>query len=273
MPTLSQIIVYPIKSAAGISVERWPLDQCGLKFDRHWMLIDENHHFLSQRQLPKMALIQVRIDEQQLIVSAPGQSDLPIPLAPAPDAQAVDVEIWHDQCVGLTVSAMADQWFSAFLQRSCRLVSHAPTDVREVDPDYALPQDQTAFSDGFPMLLIAENSLNALNEAMALDFSMARFRPNLVVSDCPAYAEDSWRRIEINNIRMRLPKPCSRCAVPTIDPLTAETGKEPLTTLNRLRKWNGKVYFGQNVLHDQIGWIQIGDRVAIVESGAPQPPL
>jgi uncharacterized protein len=108
---------------------------------------------------------------------------------------------------------------------------------------------------------------------MQLNLAMARFRPNLVVSGCEGYAEDTWREITIGAISFRLPKPCSRCLVPTIDPETGQIGKEPLTTLNRLRKWQNKVYFGQNALHNQSGMLSVGDSVHINLTGNQQPPL
>jgi uncharacterized protein YcbX len=145
--------------------------------------------------------------------------------------------------------------------------------MRTVDVNYALATDQVSFSDGFPFLIISENSLRALNQAMGLNLPMSRFRPNLVIADCPSYSEDYWREIRIGEIELRLPKPCSRCAIPTIDPETAQTGKEPLTTLNRLRKWQNKVYFGQNAIHNQCGTLNIGDKVEILITGAQQPPL
>lgn len=272
MPILSQIVVYPVKSLAGIAVERWPVDDKGLLYDRKWMLIDSAATFLSQRRLPKMALIKTQIEGEQLILSAQGQTDLVLPLHPQ-DGEEIKVMVWHDQCLAKTCGDAADAWLSKVLHTDCRLVYQADQDLRKVDPDYALDTDQTAFSDGFPFLIVSENSLNALNQAMQLEFDMARFRPNLVIADCESYAEDRWRRIVINDIRFRLPKPCSRCSVPTIDPCTAETGKEPLSTLNRLRKWQNKVYFGQNALHDKPGSLSVGQAVSIEEFGEPQPPI
>lgn len=272
MPVLSQIHVFPVKSLAGFQVASWPVDQRGLQYDRKWMLVDTDRQFLSQRRLPKMALIKTRIESDTLILSAPGQSDLSLPLLEVP-GEALEVTVWGDRCTGISAGADADDWFSRFLERDCRLVQQADDDVRKVDPDYAFDTDQTGFSDGFPFLLVSENSLSALNAAMRLPLSMSRFRPNLVVADCDSYAEDTWRRIAINDIVFRLPKPCSRCAIPTIDPETAIAGKEPLTTLNRLRKWNNKVYFGQNALHDRTGTLSVGQPVVIHETGAAQPPL
>ncbi len=108
---------------------------------------------------------------------------------------------------------------------------------------------------------------------MDVQLPIQRFRPNLVISHCENYAEDSWREITFNNIGFRLPKPCSRCSVPTIDTETAKTNKEPLTTLNRLRKWNKHVYFGQNALHNNSGELSVGNEVEINRTGSRQPPI
>lgn len=269
---LSEIYLYPVKSLAGIKVNYWQVTEKGLEYDRKWMLVDQNQHFLSQRQLPKMALIKTAISSDQLILTAPAMEPLAVPLRSS-GGQALETVIWHDRCLAYRVSEIADQWLSAFLDRQCQLVYQAQDSIRYVDPRYARATDQTAFSDGFPFLLISENSLHFLNRQMHQDFPMSRFRPNLVVSGCASFAEDSWRTISIGEIRFRLPKPCSRCAITTIDPQTGLTGKEPLQTLNRIRKWNQQVFFGQNALHDNVGRLNVGDRLSIHSTGPNQPPL
>lgn len=269
---LSSINIYPVKSLAGISVHSWPVTEKGLQYDRKWMLIDSDRQFLSQRKLPNMALIKTALTDNKLILSAPGMGDLTLPLDPV-DGRIINSTIWHDQCDARSVSSEADQWLGDFLKLDCQLVYQPDDGIRPVDPDYAYPSDQVAFSDGFPFLIVSENSLAELNDQMQLNLPMTRFRPNLVVSGCPAYEEDSWRKISIGAIDFRLPKPCSRCAVPAIDPETAQIGKEPLITLNRTRKWQNKVYFGQNALHDQCGRLTVGDAVQIKSTGAKQPPL
>ncbi|QWF71474.1 MOSC domain-containing protein [Methylomonas paludis] len=273
MPILSQIHVYPVKSLAGFQVDAWPVDKTGLRYDRKWMLVDAEGQFLSQRRLPRMALISTRISAGQLILSANGAVDFSLALDEDRNAPALPVQIWKDNCLAHTISGAADQWLSRVLDYPCRLVYLPEHSIRPVDPNYALSSDETAFSDGFPFLLVSENSLHSLSAAVGQDLEMIRFRPNLVVAECEAYAEDSWRRISINGINFRLPKPCSRCQVPTIDPYTGQTGKEPLTTLARLRQWQHKVYFGQNVLHDGLGELVVGQAVLITETGAKQPPL
>lgn len=272
MPVLSQLYIYPVKSLAGISVSKWPVDKNGLQFDRKWMLVDAHGQFLSQRRLPKMALIKSRIESDRLILSAPGREELILELHPG-GLDDIEVTIWQDRCHAKLVSVSADTWLSDFLQTDCRLVYHPDDRTRTVDQRYANPGDQTAFSDGFPFLLVSEGSLNALNQALETPVGMQRFRPNLVVADCDAYAEDFWRVLTINDIEFRLPKPCSRCAVPGIDPETASSGKEPLSTLSRLRKWDNKVYFGQNALHDRSGMLSIGDTVTVIASESKRPPI
>jgi uncharacterized protein len=269
---LSQMYLYPVKSLAGIRVNSWEVAETGLKYDRKWMLVDQNRQFLSQRRLPRMALIKTSFDGDKLILSAPGMTDLALALNPKA-GEILRCSIWHDEVDVVAVSGAADQWLSGFLQLECRLVYQSDDSLRTVNQQYAQADDITALSDGFPFLLISENSLADLNKAMQLDLPVIRFRPNLVISGCDAYAEDMWREISIGNISFRLPKPCSRCAVPTIDPETGETSKEPLTTLNRLRKWENKVYFGQNALHNAQGKLSVGDKVKILHAGNRQPPL
>jgi len=268
--TLSDLIIYPIKSLAGIHLNHWQVTRTGLMYDRQWMLIDNERQFLSQRRLSKMALIKTALTDTQLIVSAPNQQNLALDLKPDLGG-IINSTIWQDECAARHISKEADLWFSNFLNTSCRLVYLPSNEVRAVDNRYALPTDQTSFSDGFPFLLVSEASLQSLNQAMQFEIGMNRFRPNLVISGCEAYAEDSWREIRIGNIEFRLPKPCSRCVIPTINPDTAKTDKEPLATLNRLRKWQNKVYFGQNALHNRSGILQVGDTVEIVLTGEKQP--
>lgn len=269
---LSDIYIYPVKSLAGIKVSNWQVNEKGLLHDRKWMLIDNNNHFLSQRHLPKMALIKTQLKQNSLILSTATSGSISLPLFPD-QGEEIITTIWNDQCVSKTTSKEADQWLSNFLGTQCKLVYQPDEVVRSVDQTYATPMDKVTFADGFPFLIISEASLTSLNQAMELQLPMLRFRPNLVISNCESYAEDSWREITINNIGFRLPKPCSRCAVPTINLETAQTDKEPLKTLNRLRKTNNHVYFGQNALHNNCGELYVGCNVIIDKIGLKQPAL
>ncbi|MFW5442986.1 MAG: MOSC domain-containing protein [Methylococcaceae bacterium] len=271
-PVLSEIFIYPVKSLAGIKVSSWQVNKKGLLHDRKWMLIDSNNHFLSQRRVPKMVLIKTQLTENELILSTATSGSVSLPLFPV-DGESCLTTIWSDQCSANTTTNEANHWLSDFLDIECKLVYQPEEVIRPVDPNFALASDKVNFSDGFPFLIVSEASLNSLNQVLKVQLPIQRFRPNLVVSDCTSYAEDSWREITINHIDFRLPKPCSRCSVPTINTDTAETNKEPLTTLNRLRKWNKHVYFGQNALHNSCGELSVGNAVEINLTGSRQPPL
>jgi uncharacterized protein YcbX len=204
---LQDIYIYPIKSCAGIRVNQWQVSEKGLQHDRQWMIVDHNRQFLSQRKLPKMALIKTALSEQTLGLAAPDMDDITFSLHP-PDGKTITVNIWQDQCQANLVSTEVDQWLSDFLEINCTLVYQPKQSIRQVDQSYAKLNDNVCFSDGFPFLIISENSLVDLNSHMPYEISMSRFRPNLVISGGIRYAEDFWREISIGEINFRLPHYC-----------------------------------------------------------------
>jgi len=263
---LDQIWIYPVKSLPGIRLGKSAVNARGLAWDRHWMLVDKQGHFLSQRKLPKMALIGVRLEKDGIRLSAAQQGSLLVNFVNKND-EAMPVKVWNDELQAQRVGTAVDQWLSAFLGEPVFLVSMPDNTVRVVDPDYALPDDQTGFSDGFPFLLIGQASLDDLNLRINRKneiMTMQRFRPNLVISGSPAFAEDHWQAIQIGNIGFRVVKPCSRCTITTVNPRTAERGAEPLKTLAQYRKRGNKVYFGQNLIQDDSGVLTVGDALSVI---------
>ena len=253
----------PVKSLAGQVQQAMSVGPRGPELDRHWMLVDAQGRFLTQRQLPQMALIATRfVDGGVLRLQAPGMPDLAVG---APAGDRLDVHVWRDSLTAVRVGDVADRWLSDFLGVHCHLVE-LPEDVRRpVDPDFAMPDDQVGLADGFPFLLISQASLDDLNHRLQTPLSMLRFRPNLVVSGCRPHAEDDWQHIRIGDIGFRVAKPCSRCIIPTIDPDTGERGREPMQTLLTYRRRDNKVYFGQNLIHDGVGRLQLGMPVEVLE--------
>jgi uncharacterized protein len=263
-PALRGIYRYPVKSLRGEGLEQAALDARGIARDRHWMLVDPVGQFLSQRKLPRMTLVQTRLQSGLLTLQAGTMPDLQ--LAPEdPADEQVPVMVWGDECLARAAGEGADQWLSEFLQTDCRLVYLPEDQQRQVDLEYASQGDQTGFSDGFPLLLISGASLRDLNRRLAEPLPMERFCPNLVVDGCEPYAEDGWRRIRIGSTEFRVVKPCSRCAITTVNPDTAETGSEPLKTLNGYRRQGNKVYFGQNIIHTGAGQLSLGMEVEVLE--------
>lgn len=261
--TLSEIHVYPVKSLRGLSPQHWQVDRFGFAGDRRWMLVNEADQFVTQRQLAHMALIDTRLDEDRLVLSAEGMEPIELLREPS-DGEEREVTVWNDRVSARDAGDRAADRLSNFLGQPVRLVHFPPGGKRPVDPTYAEALDYTAFSDGFPFLLISQASLDDLNARLEHPLPMLRFRPNLVVAGSEPYAEDRWRRIRIGEMELRLVKPCSRCVIPTIDLQTAEKGPEPLRTLSRYRRQGSKVYFGQNLLHDGIGRLSLGDEVEVM---------
>jgi uncharacterized protein len=224
--------------------------------------VNPSGEFLSQRTHPRLALVTPEIDGHLLRITAPEMPPLELPLHPI-DAVRSRVAVWRDICPASWLGEDAAGWFSEFLDCACILVHMADSVIRPADSAFAPPTTRVSFADGFPFLLISEESLADLNQRLAQPLPMNRFRPNLVVAGAQAYAEDEWRSIEIGAIPMRVVKPCGRCVVTTTDQATGERGKEPLRTLATYRNRGGEVMFGQNVIHEQQGRLSLGDPVRV----------
>jgi uncharacterized protein YcbX len=268
---LSGLNIYPIKGAGGIALIECEVDDLGLRYDRRWMVVDRSGEFLSQRSHSRLALIIPSLGDGVLRLDAPGMPLLELPLDPHPTV-ATRVTVWDDTCDADWLGERPARWFSEFLGCSCTLVHMPQETIRPVDPVYAPNGARVSFADGFPFLLISEESLADLNRRLTEPLPMNRFRPNLVVSGGGPYDEDRWERIEIGGINLRIVKPCARCLVTTTDQLTGERGKEPLRTLATYRNVDGKVMFGQNVVHQGTGRLRVGDRVILKQPPSPAGP-
>lgn len=263
MPSVSALHVYPIKSCRGLELKAVRFDHLGPLYDRRFMLVDETGRFLTQRELPRLALIEPRLGPTALQVSAPDMPVLKVAMTQR-DAKRIEINVWKHVGPAEDVGESAADWFSRFLGRPCRLVRLPEDARREVDPSYA--NALVAFADAFPVLLIAEASLEDLNQRMQTKLPMNRFRPNVVVRGCEPFAEDTWKQIRIGELVLDVVKGCDRCTTTTVDQRTGERGKEPLATLATYRKRDNAVYFGQNCVHQGPGSIRVGDEVEVLET-------
>lgn len=264
MLSVSELYVYPIKSLGGIAVTSAVVTSRGLQYDRRWMLVDKTGMFLTQRDLPQLALLQVQLEKNGLIVfhKQSIREQVFIPFS-APDPVELSVVVWNDSCLATTVSAGVDAWFSRMLQMECRLVYMPEHSIRLVDEKYAIENDVTSFSDAYPMLMIGQSSLDDLNARLTEPVPMNRFRPNIVFTGGTPYQEDEMEAFSINGIQLFGVKPCARCVVTTIDQDTGVRGKDPLRTLATYRSNGNKVLFGQNLLHKGEGRISRGDNIIL----------
>lgn len=266
MLSVSHLYVYPIKSLGGILLDQVKLSDRGLEYDRRWVLIDDNNRFISQREVARMALLHTVICGSRLIVFEKGHSAdvLGLDLIPA-NGDRVKVVLFKDESEGVVAEEAVNDWFSKKLGLNCRLVYMPDAVRRVVDPVYAHNGEITAFSDGFPLLMIGQASLNDLNNRLDQWLPMNRFRPNIVFTGGAAFEEDTMKKVEINDICFSAVKPCARCVVTTIDQETGLKGKEPLRTLNKYRQLNNKLYFGQNILYKGEGVLRTGDELKVIQ--------
>lgn len=258
---VSGIFIYPIKSLGGISLRQSKILPKGLVYDRRWMLIDDQGQFLTQRKFPVMALfktffsedgqhIQLQFENEQMLVPFDTSGN------------TFKANVWDDEVEVIEVGQSISAWFSRHMGFSCRLVAFPEAKPRPVDPDYAIEaNNQTSLSDGYPILIIGQASLDDLNGRLAERVGIERFRPNIVFEGGRPFEEDTWKRFSIGKLAMAGVKLCARCVMTTIDQQTGTVGKEPLATLSTYRKVGNKVLFGQNVIPLQVGLISVGDEI------------
>ncbi|HEY3894081.1 MAG TPA: MOSC N-terminal beta barrel domain-containing protein [Pseudonocardiaceae bacterium] len=277
--TLTGINRYPVKSCRGQAVDQIEVERWGLAGDRRWMIVDEEGVMVTGRTHPQLVLVTPELVAGGLRLRAPDVDPL---LVRRPDGYTLtEVQVFASQLAAAPASDEAHAWFSNVAGEQVRLVYLDDPTRRRIDPAYSHPADRVSFADGYPLLAATEESLAALNELIAAGpraeegpVAMARFRPNLVLAGSPAWAEDGWRTLRIGAVRFRVAKGCGRCVFPTVDPVTASRGKEPLATLARHRRWDGKAWFAVNLIPDTAGeTLHVSDELEIIEQVRATEPL
>ncbi|MFB9864134.1 MOSC domain-containing protein [Rufibacter immobilis] len=264
---LSEIYIYPIKSLGGISLTSAQVEERGLQYDRRWMLIDESGVFLTQRKFAEMALLQVSLAPDGLLVTHKTKEVTPLLVPYETDStRSTLVTVWDDICFAYIVSPQANAWFTEVLGVNCRLVYMPENSIRLIDPNYAKHNEKVSFSDGYPFLIIGQESLNDLNSRLEEAIPINRFRPNFVFTGGLPYAEEQWKTFKMGDVLFYGAKPCGRCNVTTIDQNTAQAGQEPLKTLSEYRKQGSKVMFGMNLIGLSTGTVGVGDKITVMEA-------
>jgi uncharacterized protein YcbX len=247
--TIASLYVYPVKSCRGIALETSPVDERGLAFDREWMIVDGDGRFVTQRDVPRLALLEPSLTTAALELKTPGSRRLAVPLSF--DGATRPVTVWRDSIPAVDQGDEAAAWLSSALQIPLRLVRFDPAVRRYCNVTYAGDSGaHAAFADAYPLLILSEASLADLNSRLAQPLPMNRFRPNVVLSGVDAYDEDHIDEIRVGDLAFKLVKHCTRCQVTTTDQSTAVVGTEPLSTLARYRMNAelGGVTFGMNAI-------------------------
>ncbi|WP_279152323.1 hybrid-cluster NAD(P)-dependent oxidoreductase [Photobacterium iliopiscarium] len=268
VPTLSQIHVYPVKSTAALTQSHAWVEKQGLAFDRRFMVASDEGAMITARKYPQMVKITATLTMTGLVLQYPNKTDLVLQYA---DFAMVDASatVWNDNFSAYTTTMIANQWFSDIIGHSVQLLFCGQQSNRV----RSKIGHNVSFADGYPLLVISEASLAALNERSRDHHTMAQFRTNLVVSNTDAFAEDGWKRIRIGEVEFEIVKPCARCILTTVDPLTGEFNvlKEPLKTMATFRAdATGDVFFGQNLVALNEGMIRAGDVIEVLEKQPKQ---
>jgi len=272
--TIARLFVYPVKSCAGIEVQQALLTDTGLDLDRAWMVVDAEGMFVTQRTLPRMALIRPQLKGDEMVLRAPGMLALHVAID-AVEAPAT-VTVWRDTVPAWDMGAVAAQWFTDFLGQPCRLVRFDPEYRRLSSMEWTGGVEApNQFADGFPLLLASQASMDELNVRLQAAGHAAagieRFRPNVVLVGVDAHDEDRVDLVRVDaqegEIHLQPVKPCSRCPIPDIDPATAESNPSVGDTLRTYRKdqrLDGAITFGMNAIVRQGAgqMLRVGQRVA-----------
>ena len=260
--SIAGLNVYPVKSCGGVPLARARVGVRGLQVDtarrpvgdREWMIVDSAGRFVTQREVPRLALIRVGVEDGVLRLTLPGASPLDVPLAESTGATR-EVVVWSSTVRAHDAGELAAAWLAATLGHDLRLVRFDPAQERRCNPEYAGDSGaHTQFADGYPLLVIGQPSLDDLNGRLAVGgekpLQMNRFRPNIVLSGLDAYDEDHLDTIAMAGVVLRLVKPCTRCVTTTTDQATAVRGVEPLQTLGTYRYHEALagVAFGMNAI-------------------------
>ena len=268
LPIISQLFIYPIKSCAGILVSSFQFDETGPVLDRNWMIVDaKTGRYLSQRTLPKMALITTQVSDGCVSVSHINNSEV---FVLPTEGELIDVGIWEDDVQGLDCGDEAAAWFSLAIDGDCRLVYQGNC-PRLADTKYTAAGTKVSYSDGFPLLVVAQASIDFLNAECEANIGAENFRPNVVIENTDVFAENNWAKLSTESVAMNVVKPCQRCVIPALNPNTGEREASILPVLLKHCRRDKKIYFGQNLTfsplntdieNQQLG-LTVGQKVTI----------
>jgi uncharacterized protein YcbX len=251
---ITQLIIYPIKSLGGISLQVSEVTTRGLKYDRRYMLLDANGNMLTQREESRLALFQLSLHQLGFQVTYQ-QSTLVVPFSI--EGEVIHTKVWDDEVTAVVAPESYNSWFSHCLQHEVKLVFMPDDSHRLINPKYASNNEIVSLADGYPVLMISEASLQMLNSKLKEPIHMNRFRPNIVINGVDAHEEDKLGTFTLGSVLFKVAKPCARCVVVTINPETLEQGKEPLATLAKYRRVDDKVNFGVNLICLAEGFVKL----------------
>jgi uncharacterized protein len=276
---VSELYVYPIKSCQGIKLQQAEVKFQGFFRDREMMLVTTTGKFLTQRQFPDLAKVEVKLEGERVSLSARDSTIQSLTFIPTLAGREIAVEIWGESTVAIDQGDEVATWFHRLLQldepKKCRLVRQAPQYLRSLQQPPTVTGKPVSFADNYPFMLTATASLQELNDRIveiegqqSQAITMNRFRSNIVIETSEAFVEDNWSSIKIGSVEFAVIKPSSRCIITTIDQETGgkNPSKEPLRTLGTFRQFSEQgVMFGENMIPQNEGIVRVGDRLEVLQ--------
>lgn len=272
---VAELNLSPVKSTRLRPVDEAAVEPWGLRHDRRWMVVDVDGFVVTARVVPALLTVTATaLGVGRARLTGPHAGDVDVDAAGCDDL--LPVQVWRSKLDAVHPGGDADDWLSELLGQNVRLVWLDDPSRRPVDPEYGRADDCVSFADAYPLMVTTTASLRQLGDWVVEEallrgetppsepLAMRRFRPNVVVDGSSPFEEDTWHRIRIGDVPFRAVKLCDRCVLTTIDPDTLSRGKEPLRTLARHRRWDGKVWFGLNLVPDGTGAVRVGDEVEIL---------
>uniref|UniRef100_A0A8I3MTF0 Molybdenum cofactor sulfurase n=1 Tax=Canis lupus familiaris TaxID=9615 RepID=A0A8I3MTF0_CANLF len=263
---ITNLYLYPIKSCAAFEVTTWPLGNQGLLYDRSWMVVNHNGVCLSQKQEPRLCLIQPFIDLQQkvMVLKAKGMEPIEVPLEEdGEQAQIYQSKVCADRVNTYNCGEKISSWLSRFFGRPCQLIKQSSKFQRSAKKQ---GKDQPAGTTASlslvneaQYLLINRSSVlelqqqlnasdeNGKEELFPMKDLISRFRANIITNGTRAFEEEKWDEISIGSLRFQVSGPCHRCQMICIDQQTGQRNQNVFQKLSERRE--RKVNFGVYLMH------------------------
>lgn len=262
---IHSIIIYPIKSLGGINVSQITVEPAGLQYDRRFMLVDSTNRFITQRTRPELTRFQLEAKGGGFEVTDQKNQCVKFLDFNPPLGSSEEVQIWDDRVMAHEVLDDWSVWFSEKIGEEVRLFQLSSLFSRYIQPVYQTAESKiSSFADSLPILLCSEASFHHVDSLLDQPLDWRRFRPNIIVSNQMAFEEDTWQEISIgNSVKLFGAKPCARCQLINVDPNDGTSDSTILKALSQTRKFENKVYFGQQFVPISLGEIKVGDRINI----------
>ena len=265
LSSIHSIIIYPIKSLGGINVSKISVEAPGLEYDRRFMLVDEHNNFITQRTRPELTRFQLHSKQDGFdVIDQSTQKSKFLKFSPLVGFRE-EVQIWDDRVMADEVLEDWSAWFSEKLDQNVRLFQLSSSSSRTINPSFQTENSKvSSFADSLPILLCSKASYDQFESLLDLPLDWRRFRPNIIVSNQTAFEEDTWHEISIGNeVKLFGAKPCARCQLINVNPNDGTSDSNILKTLAQIRKFDNKVYFGQQFVPISLGEIKVGDTITI----------